>query len=99
LPTNENQKLIYGLANIVVSAALVEALVFLSDGSVVGVLVQSMSFPIDLENLSWGRYFLPLVSPLYEIREEIGRLLTEPGILPLRRIKRYARLDEISTWA
>ena len=49
--------------------------VFLQDGSVVGVLVQCISFPIDLENLSWGRYVLPLISPVYEIRDQIAELL------------------------
>jgi hypothetical protein len=74
-PKSENQKLKHGLANTVVQRGFSGSAVFLPDGSVVGVLVEGISFPIDLENLSWGRYVIPLVSPLYEIREEIAGLL------------------------
>jgi hypothetical protein len=75
-PTSEDQKLKYGLANTVVQRGFSGSAVFLPDGAVVGVLVQFMSFPVDRENISWGRYLLPLVSPLHEIRDEIVGLLT-----------------------
>jgi hypothetical protein len=75
-PKDENQKLMYGLSNTVVQRGFSGSAVFLENGSVVGVLVQTLTFPIDRQNLSFGRYAIPLVSPLYEIREEIGRLLT-----------------------
>jgi hypothetical protein len=76
-PTSANQKLLYGLSNTVIQRGFSGSAVFLADGSVVGVLVQALVFPIDRENLSWGRYVLPLVSPLHEIREEIVGLLNQ----------------------
>src|SRR5690349_19281055 len=63
-PTDDNQKLMYGLANTVVQPGFSGSAVFLADGFIVGVLVQTLSFPTDLEHLSLGRYVLPLVSPL-----------------------------------
>jgi hypothetical protein len=77
LPKSEKEKLTYGLSNTVVQRGFSGSAVFLQDGSVVGVLVQFISFPIDLENLSWGRYVLPLVSPVYEIRDQIAELLAQ----------------------
>jgi Trypsin-like peptidase domain len=74
-PTDDNQRLKYGLANTVVQKGFSGSAVFLADGSIVGVLVQTLSFPVDLEHPSLGRYVLPIVSPLYEIREEIAGLL------------------------
>ena len=43
-------------------------------------LVESLSFPIDLENLALGVYVLPLVSPLFRIRDEIAAVLTQHRI-------------------
>lgn len=74
-PGNENQKLMYGLSNTVVQRGFSGSAVFLTDGSILGVLVQTLSFPIDRKYPSWGRYVIPMVSPLYEIREEIAGLL------------------------
>jgi hypothetical protein len=75
LPSTENQKVMYGLSNTIVQRGFSGSAVFLADGSVVGVLVQTLSFPIDRMNLSFGRYAIPLGSPLYEIRQEIAGLL------------------------
>jgi hypothetical protein len=76
-PKSEKEKFTYGLSNTVVQRGFSGSAVFLQDGSVVGVLVQCISFPIDLENFSWGRYVLPLVSPVYEIRDQIAELLAQ----------------------
>jgi len=69
------EQLKYRLSNTIVQSGFSGSAVFLQDGSVVGVLVQGVAFPVALENPSWGRYVLPLVSPLHEIREQISELL------------------------
>jgi S1-C subfamily serine protease len=63
------------LSNIVIQVGFSGSAVFLPDGSVVGVIVRMLSFPVDFGDPSEGRYHLPIMAPLSKIRAEIEDVL------------------------
>jgi len=76
-PAKDGQLEMHALSNIVVQRGFSGSPVFLPDGSIVGVLVQTISFPIDFEEPDGSRYVLPIMSPVLDIRDDVRQILAD----------------------
>jgi hypothetical protein len=75
-PTKLSEGLLFALSGTVIQPGFSGSAVFRPDGSIVGVLVKTLSFRADFENLRAPIYVLPVVSPIWPLNKQINAVVS-----------------------
>lgn len=76
-PSEEDSSPRIAISSVLMQKGFSGSAVFKPDGSIVGVLVQTLSFRADFKNLDAPIYSLPLISPIGPLIHEIHPILSE----------------------